>query len=68
VLQLINAQKPGTREVLAFSHADQRLVESLASQAAIALNNRLLMTQLETDRRFNHMGPSITPWKRPQSA
>ena len=47
VLQLINAQKPGTREVLAFSHADQRLVESLASQAAIALNNRLLMTQLE---------------------
>jgi len=48
VLQLINAQKPGTREVLAFSHADQRLVESLASQAAIALSNRILMTQLET--------------------
>jgi nitrogen regulatory protein PII len=21
-----------------------------------------------TDRRFNHMGPSIAPWKRPQSA
>ena len=47
VLQLINAQKPGTREVLAFSYPDQRLVESLASQAAIALSNRLLMTQLE---------------------
>ena len=47
VLQLINALKPGTREVLAFSHPDQRLVESLASQAAIALSNRLLMSQLE---------------------
>ncbi|MFZ4622972.1 MAG: HD domain-containing phosphohydrolase [Rhodoferax sp.] len=47
VLQLINAIKPGTQEVLAFSYPDQRLVESLASQAAIALSNRLLMTQLE---------------------
>ena len=47
VLQLINAIKPGTHEVLAFSYPDQRLVESLASQAAIALSNRLLMTQLE---------------------
>jgi HD-GYP domain-containing protein (c-di-GMP phosphodiesterase class II) len=46
-LQLINAQLPGTREVVAFSQADQRLVESLASQAAIALSNRLLLTQLE---------------------
>ena len=48
VLQLINAQHPLTREVLAFSAEDQRLAESLASQAAIALSNRLLMTQLET--------------------
>jgi HD-GYP domain-containing protein (c-di-GMP phosphodiesterase class II) len=47
VLQLINAQHPLTREVLAFSAEDQRLAESLASQAAIALSNRLLMTQLE---------------------
>ena len=47
VLQLINAQRPGTREVVPFSLADQSLAESLASQAAIALNNRLLMTQLE---------------------
>nr|MDP2192424.1 HD domain-containing phosphohydrolase [Rhodoferax sp.] len=47
VLQLINAQAPGTQQVVVFSSADQSLVESLASQAAIALNNRLLMTQLE---------------------
>ncbi len=47
VLQLINAQRPGTTEVVAFSQADQRLAESLASQAAIALSNRLLLTQLE---------------------
>jgi len=47
VLQLINARPPGTAEVVAFSHADQRLVESLASQAAIALSNRRLMSQLE---------------------
>ena len=47
VLQLINAKNPdGT--VRAFSDADQSLVESLASQAAIALNNRQLLQQLET--------------------
>ena len=47
VLQLINSQQPGTQEVVAFSLADQSLAESFASQAAIALSNRLLMTQLE---------------------
>jgi HD-GYP domain-containing protein (c-di-GMP phosphodiesterase class II) len=47
VLQLINAQAPGTQQVVSFSLADQSLVESLASQAAIALSNRMLMTQLE---------------------
>jgi HD-GYP domain-containing protein (c-di-GMP phosphodiesterase class II) len=47
VLQLINAQVPGSGEVIAFSAAYQGLVESLASQAAIALSNRLLITQLE---------------------
>ena len=47
VLQLINAQRPGSSEVVAFSLADQSLAESLASQAAIALTNRLLVTQLE---------------------
>jgi HD-GYP domain-containing protein (c-di-GMP phosphodiesterase class II) len=33
--------------VVAFSQSDQSLAESLASQAAIALTSRLLMTQLE---------------------
>ena len=47
VLQLINARDPATGEVTEFSTADQSLAESLASQAAIALTNRLLITQLE---------------------
>src|SRR5438132_11599980 len=47
VLQLINATDPKTGEIVAFSSADQRLAESLASQAAIALTNRHLINQLE---------------------
>lgn len=47
VLQLINAISPLTGETVAFSLADQRLAESLASQAAIALSNRQLIQQLE---------------------
>ena len=47
VLQLINSQDPVSGEVVAFSDADQRLAESLASQAAIALTNRQLINQLE---------------------
>ena len=48
VLQLLNATHPQTGQVVSFSSADQSLAESLASQAAIALTNRNLMTQLET--------------------
>lgn len=47
VLQLINAKQRKTGEIIPFSHADQRLTESLASQAAISLTNRLLINQLE---------------------
>ena len=47
VLQLINAQDPLSGEVVAFSPSDQRLAESLASQAAVALTNRMLINQLE---------------------
>jgi HD-GYP domain-containing protein (c-di-GMP phosphodiesterase class II) len=47
VLQLINALSPVTRRVVEFSAADQRLVESLASQAAIALSNQQLIRQME---------------------
>ncbi len=47
VLQLINAIDPGTGAVRAFSSQDRSLAESLASQAAIAVSNRLLISQLE---------------------
>ena len=47
VLQLINPSDPRTGEIVAFSPADQRLAESLASQAAVALTNRMLINQLE---------------------
>jgi len=47
VLQLINAADPRTGEIVSFSASDQRLAESLASQAAIALTNRMLINQLE---------------------
>ncbi len=46
VLQLLNAQD-GRGMVVPFTFEDQRLAESLASQAAIALTNRMLITQLE---------------------
>jgi HD-GYP domain-containing protein (c-di-GMP phosphodiesterase class II) len=47
VLQLINALDASTGQVTVFSDEDRRLAESLASQAAIALTNRLLIQQLE---------------------
>jgi HD-GYP domain-containing protein (c-di-GMP phosphodiesterase class II) len=43
VLQLLNAQDPTTGELVEFQADDQRIVESLASQAAIALDNQLLL-------------------------
>jgi HD-GYP domain-containing protein (c-di-GMP phosphodiesterase class II) len=47
VLQLINARDRATGKIVAFSETDVRLAESLASQAAVALTNRLLILQLE---------------------
>ena len=47
VLQLLNAKDRATGKVCAFSSEDQQLAESLASQAAIALTNRLLINHLE---------------------
>ena len=47
VLQLINAEGARPGEIGTFSASDQRLAESLASQAAIALTNRMLINQLE---------------------
>ncbi len=47
VLQLINAIDPHTKEIIAFSESHQRLVESLASQAAVALTNHNLIDGLK---------------------
>lgn len=47
VLQLINAQDRESGAIIPFSADDQQLLESLASQAAIALTNRRLIEQLE---------------------
>ncbi|MEO7727657.1 MAG: HD domain-containing phosphohydrolase [Burkholderiales bacterium] len=47
VLQLLNAKDPVSGKVSPFSSEDQQLAESLASQAAIALTNRLLINHLE---------------------
>ena len=46
VLQLINALDPATGAIRAFPAEDQRLAESLASQAAIAYSKRLLIDHL----------------------
>ncbi len=47
VLQLINAQSREDGSIVPFSSDDQQLLESLASQAAIALTNRRLIAQME---------------------
>lgn len=43
VLQLLNAKSRASGEVIAFPLEDQLIVESLASQAGIALDNQLLL-------------------------
>ena len=47
VLQLINARDIETGEVIGFSQLAQQLAESLASQAAVALTQRRLITELQ---------------------
>lgn len=44
VLQLINAQEPDTGEIISFDTPLQQIVEALASQAAVALDNQQLLT------------------------
>lgn len=43
VLQLINAQDPDSGEIIAFDAHLQQIVEALASQAAVALDNQQLL-------------------------
>jgi HD-GYP domain-containing protein (c-di-GMP phosphodiesterase class II) len=47
VLQLINAIDPDGGAVRAFSPTDQRFIEALAAQAAMAITNQQLVLQLE---------------------
>ena len=44
---MINARKPETGDVIAFSTIEQQLAESLASQAAVALTQRRLISELQ---------------------
>jgi len=48
VLQLINAADPVTKEIIPFSTDMQKLIESLASQAAVAITTVRLIEGLET--------------------
>ena len=45
VLQLINAKNPHDHQIIEFTKVSQRIAESLASQAAIALTNNKLIGQ-----------------------
>jgi signal transduction histidine kinase len=47
VLQLTNARNNISKEIIPFSEEDQRLLEILASQAAVALSKNQLITRLE---------------------
>ena len=47
VLQLINAIDPESGQVRAFSSTDQRFIEALAAQGAVAITNQHLVLQLE---------------------
>lgn len=47
VLQLINARDRETGAIRPFSDTDQRFIEALAAQAAVALTNQQLVVQME---------------------
>ena len=47
VLQLLNAIDPETSDPVAFSQADEALLQSLASQAGVAINNVRLIRETE---------------------
>ena len=54
VLQLINALEPITGQVIAFNSYHQTVVESLASQAAVALNIQMLLERQQELVKFEH--------------
>jgi phosphoserine phosphatase RsbU/P len=54
VLQLLNAQDPYTSRVIPFDSYMQQLVEALASQAAVVLNNRMLLERQKQLLIYEH--------------
>jgi sigma-B regulation protein RsbU (phosphoserine phosphatase) len=54
VLQLLNSRDPQSGAVTAFDPYLQRVAEALASQAAVVLNNRLLLQRQVELLRFEH--------------
>ncbi len=60
VLQLINSMDPVTKEIDEFDYYEQLVIETLASQAAVALNNQLVtrrqveLLKLERDVQVGH--------------
>lgn len=52
VLQLLNAQDRQTGQVVAFDAYMQQVAEALASQAAVVLNNRMLLKRQEALLQF----------------
>jgi sigma-B regulation protein RsbU (phosphoserine phosphatase) len=74
VLQLLNAQD-SQRWVIPFDAYRQQLVEALASQAAVALNNRILLARQQELLRYEHelqigqqIQTSFLPSELPQPA
>jgi HD-GYP domain-containing protein (c-di-GMP phosphodiesterase class II) len=66
VLQLLNAQDPETGNAVPFEPRHQEVVESLASQAAIALDNQLLLDdQKQLLQSFIEMIASAIDHKSP---
>ena len=56
VLQLINAYDQQSQRIVPFSEEDQRLAESLASQAAVGLSRqRLLQALAESEKRYRDL-------------
>ncbi|NWF68731.1 MAG: SpoIIE family protein phosphatase [Chloroflexi bacterium] len=54
VLQLLNAQDSKSGKIIAFEAYQQLVVESLASQAAVALSNYMLMQRQKELLKFEH--------------
>ncbi len=54
VMQLFNAQDPATKQIAPFTAYQQLVVESLASQAAVALNTQELLRRQESLVKLEH--------------